>query len=197
MENWQFNWTQSLEVEYSKILKNNAKPINVDVTSRIWRKLKFNRPGTYYVKVEYGPKQSYTARYKVVDTKKPKKKAKNVILFISDGTNTGAITAARAIARHHTSGKYHDLLSFEDFDNLGHVITNSVDSLLTDSANSAAAYSSGHKSSVNCLNVYADSSPDPFDDPKVIKKISIFTYLCFLSSFFLLYFFNIFIYLYL
>ncbi|CAO3622378.1 unnamed protein product [Cunninghamella blakesleeana] len=167
LENWQFNWTQSLEVEYAKILKNDAKPINVDVTSRIWRKLKFNRPGTYYVKVEYGPKQSYTARYKVVDTKKPKKKAKNVILFISDGTNTGAITAARAIARHHTSGKFHDLLSFEDFDQLGHVITNSVDSLLTDSANSAAAYASGHKSSVNCLNVYADSSPDPFDDPKV------------------------------
>lgn len=77
------------------------------------------------------------------------------------------ITAARALARKHTSGKYESLLSFEDFDNLGHVITNSVDSLLTDSANSASSYSTGHKSSVNCLGVYADSSPDPFDDPKV------------------------------
>ncbi|CAO3620128.1 unnamed protein product [Cunninghamella echinulata] len=167
LENWQFNWTHSLEVEYAKILKNNAKPIKVDVTSRIWRQLKFDQPGTYYVKVEYGPKQSYTARYKVVDIEKPQKTAKNVILFISDGTNVGAITAARAIARHHTSGKYHNLLSFEDFDQLGHVITNSVDSLLTDSSNSAAAYATGHKSSPGCLNVYADSSPDPFDDPKV------------------------------
>lgn len=26
---------------------------------------------------------------------------------------------------------------------------------------------SGHKSTVNALNVYRDSSPDPFDDPKV------------------------------
>ena len=77
------------------------------------------------------------------------------------------ITAARALARQHTSGKYHSLLSFEDFDNLGHVITNSVDSLLTDSANSASSYATGHKSSVNALGVYADSSSDPFDDPKV------------------------------
>jgi alkaline phosphatase len=77
------------------------------------------------------------------------------------------ITAARALARKHTSGKYEKLLTFEDFDNLGHVITHSVDSLLTDSANSASSYATGHKSSVNCLGVYADSSPDPFDDPKV------------------------------
>lgn len=104
-------------------------------------------------------------------------------MFISDGTNVGVslrwftfkndspcpqmITAARALARKHTSGKYHSLLSFEDFDNLGHVITNSVDSLLTDSANSASSYATGHKSSVNALGVYADSSSDPFDDPKV------------------------------
>ncbi|CAO3612426.1 unnamed protein product [Cunninghamella echinulata] len=133
LENWQFNWTQSLEVEYAKILKNNAKPINVMLL------------------LVSGVNSKSQERHS----------------FHSDGTNTGAITAARAIARQHTSGKYHDLLSFEDFDELGHVITNSVDSLLTDSANSAAAYSSGHKSSVNCLNVYADSSPDPFDDPKV------------------------------
>lgn len=77
------------------------------------------------------------------------------------------ITAARALGRMHTSGKYHNLLSFEDFDNLGHVLTNSVDGLVTDSANSASAYATGHKSSVNALGVYADSSSDPFDDPKV------------------------------
>lgn len=77
------------------------------------------------------------------------------------------ITAARAIARQHTSGKFHDFLSFEKFDELGHVITNSVDGLVTDSANSASSYATGHKSSVNALGVYGDSSEDPFDDPKV------------------------------
>ncbi|SAM00751.1 hypothetical protein [Absidia glauca] len=167
LEQWNFNWTNSLEVEYADLLKSDAKPVKVNVASRIWRKLKFDKPGTYYVKVDYGSKKSYTARYKVVEPKRPKHKAKNVILFISDGTNVGAITAARAVARAHTSGKFHSLLSFEDFDNLGHVVTNSIDSMLTDSANSASSYATGHKGSVNALGVHADSSSSPFDDPKV------------------------------
>ncbi|RCH99709.1 hypothetical protein CU097_015283 [Rhizopus azygosporus] len=167
LESWKFNWTDSIETQYASDLQNGRKPVEVAVASRAWRKLKLTEPGTYEVKVQYGPKKSYTVQYEVVQPKKPKKKAKNVILFISDGTNVGMITAARALARKHTSGKYHSLLSFEDFDNLGHVITNSVDSLLTDSANSASSYATGHKSSVNALGVYADSSSDPFDDPKV------------------------------
>ena len=79
------------------------------------------------------------------------------------------ITAARAVARKHTSGKFVDdgLLTFEDFDNLGHIITNSIDGLVTDSCNSASAYATGHKTSIDALNVYADSSPSPLDDPKV------------------------------
>lgn len=44
--------------------------------------------------------------------------------------------------------------------------THSLDSFITDSANSATALYTGHKSSVNALGVYADSSEDPFDDPK-------------------------------
>ena len=77
------------------------------------------------------------------------------------------ITAVRSIAKKHTSGKYHEMLSFEDFDNLGHVMTQSVDAIVTDSANSASAYACGHKSSAAALGVYADSSETPFDDPKV------------------------------
>ncbi|KAI9311860.1 alkaline-phosphatase-like protein [Dichotomocladium elegans] len=162
LENWNFTWTNNIE-SYT----GQEPGIPVTVTSRIWRKVKFNEPGIYDVAVQYGPKRSYTVRYVVVEPKSPKKKAKNAILFISDGTNVGMITAARSLARMHTSGKYHDLLSFEDFDHLGHILTNSVDGLVTDSANSASSYSSGHKSSVNALGVYVDSSPDPFDDPKV------------------------------
>ena len=47
------------------------------------------------------------------------------------------------------------------------VQTHSIDSYITDSANSASALYSGHKSTVNALGVYVDSSPDYFDDPKV------------------------------
>lgn len=52
-------------------------------------------------------------------------------------------------------------------DNLGHQMTHSLDSFITDSANSATALYTGHKSTVNALNVYADSSKTPFDDPKI------------------------------
>lgn len=45
-------------------------------------------------------------------------------------------------------------------------MTHSLDTYMTDSANSATALYSGHKSTVNALGVYRGSSPDPFDDPK-------------------------------
>ncbi|KAI9493876.1 alkaline-phosphatase-like protein [Zychaea mexicana] len=163
LENWDFEWVDSIKT----LISEDAKPVDVAVTSRIWRKLKFDKPGTYDVSVQYGSEEGYTVRYTVIEPKKPKKKAKNAILFIADGCNVGMITAARALARQHTSGKYHSLLSFEDFDNLGHVITHSIDGLVTDSANSASSYASGHKGSVSAMGVYADSSADPLDDPKV------------------------------
>lgn len=64
LEHWDFAWKNSIEATYGE-----AKPLNVTVASRIWRKIKFDRPGTYEVKVEYGSKQSYTVRYKVVEVK--------------------------------------------------------------------------------------------------------------------------------
>ena len=45
--------------------------------------------------------------------------------------------------------------------------TAGVDSIITDSANSMSAYTTGHKSSVNALGVYADRTPDTLDDPRV------------------------------
>ena len=54
-------------------------------------------------------------------------------------------------------------------------MTHSIDSFITDSANSATALYSGHKSSVNALGVYADSSEDPFDDPKFESILEMFS----------------------
>ena len=52
--------------------------------------------------------------------------------------------------------------------------THSLDSYITDSANSATALYTGHKSTVNALGVYADSSKDPADDPKIETIAEIF-----------------------
>lgn len=66
------------------------------------------------------------------------------------------------------------LMKMDEFPVVGHQMTHSIDSYITDSANSASALYSGHKSTVNAMGVHADSSPDPFDDPKVETIVEIF-----------------------
>lgn len=46
-------------------------------------------------------------------------------------------------------------------------MTHSLDSFITDSANSATALFTGKKMTVNGLNAYTDSTGKPFGDPKV------------------------------
>jgi alkaline phosphatase len=53
-------------------------------------------------------------------------------------------------------------------------MTHSLESYITDSANSATALYAGRKTTVNALNVYADSSRSPFDDPKFETIAEIF-----------------------
>lgn len=81
--------------------------------------------------------------------------------------STNMITAARLIGHKSINGKYQTKMAMDQFPVLGHQMTHSIDTFITDSANSASALYSGHKSTVNCLGVYADSSEDVFDDPKV------------------------------
>lgn len=79
---------------------------------------------------------------------------------------TNMITAARLMAHRSVNGKYMTKMAMDKFPVLGHQMTHSLDSFITDSANSATSLYSGRKTSVNALNVYVDSSGDPFDDPK-------------------------------
>ena len=79
---------------------------------------------------------------------------------------TNMITAARLIAHKSVNGRYQSRMQMDQFPVLGHQMTHSLDSFITDSANSATALYTGHKSTVNALGVYADSSKSPFDDPK-------------------------------
>ncbi|KAL2889089.1 Alkaline phosphatase [Ceratocystis lukuohia] len=78
------------------------------------------------------------------------RKAKNVILFIGD-----------------VNRKYQSHMAMNLFPTLGHQITHSIDTTMTDSANLASALYNGHKGSARSMGVYPDSSPDQFDDLKV------------------------------
>jgi len=95
------------------------------------------------------------------------RKARNVILFIGDGLSPANRTAARLLSRGMAQGKFKGKLSFDDFPHTALVGTSGVDSIITDSANSMSAYTTGHKSSVNAMGVYASRAENDFEHPRV------------------------------
>ena len=121
------------------------------------------KPGQYKVTVE-SPTGKASANWDVYGTP-DKPVAKNVILLIADGLSMGHRTSARLMSKGVTNGMYNGKLSM---DTLPYTICSacSVDSIAADSANTASAYMTGHKSSVNALGVYADRNPDSLDDPR-------------------------------
>lgn len=117
-------------------------------------------PGTYTAKVG-----AASVTWTVYAT--GPRRAKNVILFIGDGMSPAHRTAARLLSKGIDQGKSLAKLAIDDMPHMALVATAGSDSIITDSANSASAYASGHKSAVNAMGVYADRSANPFDDPKV------------------------------
>ena len=77
------------------------------------------------------------------------------------------ITAARISSKGMTEGKYNGLLEMDMMEARGVVTTSGLDSIATDSANSASAYATGHKGEMNALGVYPDNTADSLDNPKV------------------------------
>ncbi len=131
--------------------------------------LQFKDTGSIKVVVESevdGETRKREINYEVVDPKS-EKRAKNVILFMGDGMSLQAKQAARILSKGIYEGRYNDLLAMESLEHLALITTSGYDSLVTDSANSASAYNTGHKSVVNAMGVYGNRTADTLDDPKV------------------------------
>jgi alkaline phosphatase len=135
-----------------------------DQSALTLRDVVLTQPGTYKVRVTDGV-QTRELNWNVYDT--PPRKAKNVILFIGDGMSLAHRVAARVLAKGIAEGKAFGKLAIDDMPQMALVATAGSDSIITDSANSASAYATGHKAAVNAMGVYADRTPDPLDDPKV------------------------------
>lgn len=159
LEKWDFSWFEDL---YARDAKT---PSVVNVAAKAYRGLSLYEPGDYTATLKYWDQT--TVAHWTVHPPAQKRTVKNVILFIGDGMPQSAITAARLLGHKMINGKYQSKLQLDQMDGLGLQMTHSLDSFITDSANSATAILSGHKATVNALNVYVDSSPDAFDDPKV------------------------------
>jgi alkaline phosphatase len=135
-----------------------------DQSALILRDVSLTEPGSYDVRVTDGTR-TRDLRWNVYAT--GPRKAKNVILFIGDGMSLAHRVAARVLAKGIAEGKAFGKLAIDDMPHMALVATAGSDSIITDSANSASAYATGHKAAVNAMGVYADRTRDLLDDPKV------------------------------
>jgi len=141
-----------------------------------FRDVTMAEPGTYKVSAKVSAGETTltaTVEYEVVLTKSLARQAKNVILFIGDGMSLPFRTAARIVSRGMSEGKYRSMLEMDDMDHYAVVTTSGMESIATDSANSASAYATGHKSVVNAMGVYPDNTTDPNDDPRVETMVEL------------------------
>jgi alkaline phosphatase len=76
-------------------------------------------------------------------------------------------TTARVLSKGIQEGKYKGKLAFDDMPYTAMIGTSGSDSLITDSANSMSAYTTGHKTAVNAMGVYVSRSSDNLSHPKV------------------------------
>jgi alkaline phosphatase len=133
--------------------------------SAYWiRQAAFTKPGTYTVEATADGKTARVA-WEVYNTNGTK--AKNVILFIGDGLSVAHRTAARVLSKGLVEGRYGGDLAMDDMPNMALVSTSGMDSIVTDSANSASAYTTGHKSCVNAMGIYCARNKNNLQHPHV------------------------------
>ncbi len=133
--------------------------------SAFWiRDMVLTRPGKYVVEATANGKSARVA-WEVFDT--PPATAKNVILFIGDGMTIAHRTAARILSKGLVEGRYGGELAIDDMPHMALVSTSGSDSVVTDSANSMSAYTTGHKTCVNALGVYCARNRNILEHPRV------------------------------
>jgi alkaline phosphatase len=133
--------------------------------SAYWiRDAAISKPGTYTVEASAGDHKT-SVTWEVFGVGPAK--AKNVILFIGDGLSVAHRTAARVLSKGLVEGRYGGDLAIDDMPAMALVSTSGMDSLVTDSANSMSAYTTGHKSCVNAMGVYCARNKDNLAHPRV------------------------------
>ena len=133
-------------------------------SSIIYRDVQLPKAGKYAV-VARTPQEKLQVTWEVYAS--GPRRVKNVILFIGDGMTIANRTAARVLSKGISEGKYQGRLAFDDMPSTAMIGTSGSDSLITDSANSMSAYTTGHKTAVNAMGVYVSRASDNLSHPKV------------------------------
>jgi alkaline phosphatase len=133
--------------------------------SALWvRNATVSTAGAYVVEARGGG-ATITATWEVFATKP--RVAKNVILMVGDGMSVAHRTAARMLSKGIEGGRYGGQLAMDDMPNMALVSTSGSESIVTDSANSMTAYTTGHKTCGAAIGVYCAGNKSPFDHPRV------------------------------
>jgi len=133
-------------------------------SSIIYRDVQLPKAGKYAV-VARTPQEKLQVTWEVYAS--GPRRVKNVILFIGDGMTIANRTAARVLSKGISEGKYQGRLAFDDMPSTAMIGTSGSDSLITDSANSMSAYTTGHKTAVNAMGIYVSRASDNLSHPKV------------------------------
>ena len=174
-----------IKIEFSQVLKPeevfielNGVPANKAILSKsefisnengkgssiIYRDVQIPKAGKYQV-LARTPQEKLQVTWDVYAS--GPRRVKNVILFIGDGMTIANRTAARVLSKGIAEGKYQGRLAFDDMPSTAMIGTSGSDSLITDSANSMSAYTTGHKTAVNAMGVYVSRANDNLSHPKV------------------------------
>jgi alkaline phosphatase len=130
----------------------------------IYRDVELRKPGKYVLTAKT-PQERLEVFWDVFAS--GPRRVKNVILFIGDGMTIANRTTARVLSKGIVEGRYQGKLAFDDMQNTAMIGTSGSDSLITDSANSMSAYTTGHKTAVNAMGVYVSRANDNLSHPKV------------------------------
>ena len=133
-------------------------------SSVIYRDVQLTKAGKYEL-VARSPQEKLQVTWDLYAS--GPRRVKNVILFIGDGMTIANRTAARVLSKGISEGKYQGRLAFDDMPNTAMIGTSGSDSLITDSANSMSAYTTGHKTAVNAMGVYVSRASNNLSHPKV------------------------------
>jgi len=151
----------------NKVIANQPEFIaneNGKGSSILFRDVQITKPGKYEIKARV-PQEQLQVSWEVYAS--GPRRVKNVILFVGDGMTIANRTTARVLSKGITEGKYQGRLAFDDMPNTAMIGTSGSDSLITDSANSMSAYTTGHKTAVNAMGVYVSRATDNLSHPKV------------------------------
>ncbi|KLT39305.1 alkaline phosphatase-like protein [Cutaneotrichosporon oleaginosum] len=166
-ESYNFTWYEDLFAEDAKT------PSAVNVIAKSYRNVQLHNPGRYKVRLTFNGGDTQEATWEV-NPIPDCAKAKNLLFFVGDGMATSMISAARLLAHKMINGKYQTHMAFDSAQGYGSQMTHSLDSFITDSANSASSLFTGHKMTVNGLNAYTDSTGKPYNNAKVETVFEMF-----------------------